>query len=182
MLKMPTITLKQVRFSELDQLQNLGKTTFLQAFGKENDPKDMSLYLDEYFSLSHLQKEWKNPESQFWFAIYKNEAIGYLKVNWGKAQTEHQVKNALEIQRIYVLENFHGKKVGQQLLNKAFEITRKNQLKTIWLGVWAKNAIALRFYEKNGFKVFDEHQFLFGNDLQTDLMMKLELAHYMKDK
>jgi GNAT superfamily N-acetyltransferase len=44
---------------------------------------------------------------------------GYLKVNFGEAQTEITEGNSLEIHRIYVLQNFHGKNVGQLLLDTA---------------------------------------------------------------
>ena len=42
----------------------------------------------------------------------------------------------------------------------------------VWLGVWEENHRALQFYEKNGFTVFGKHDFVLGDDVQTDLMMK----------
>ncbi|MNF16430.1 Protease synthase and sporulation negative regulatory protein PAI 1 [compost metagenome] len=52
------------------------------------------------------------------------------------------------------------------------EVAVQEQVLYIWLGVWEENKRALRFYEKNGFTVFDKHIFRLGNDEQTDLMMK----------
>jgi ribosomal protein S18 acetylase RimI-like enzyme len=49
-------------------------------------------------------------------------------------------------------------------------------VKYVWLGVWEQNHRALQFYKKNGFVPFDTHIFKLGNDEQTDIMMKLELA------
>jgi ribosomal protein S18 acetylase RimI-like enzyme len=46
----------------------------------------------------------------------------------------------------------------------------------VWLGVWEKNARAIRFYEKNGFVAFDKHLFKLGDEEQTDIMMKRVLA------
>jgi diamine N-acetyltransferase len=71
-----------------------------------------------------------------------------------------------------VKSTYHGKKVGQLLYNKALEIAKRQKKSLIWLGVWEENPKAIRFYEKNGFVAFDKHIFKFGEDEQTDVMMK----------
>jgi ribosomal protein S18 acetylase RimI-like enzyme len=169
------VVLKEVTLSGLSELQSISQTTFLQAFGADNDPDDMKAYMEEAFSFRQIKKELENPESLFFFALYRNQVIGYLKVNWGAAQTEYQPDHAMELQRIYILEDFHGKKIGQLLMNKALEIAKEKQLRYIWLGVWEKNTKALGLYKKNGFQLVGTHQFLLGDDLQTDLVMNLDL-------
>ena len=61
-------------------------------------------------------------------------------------------KNAIEIQRIYVIEKMKGKKIGKALIEKCFEIAREKGYETLWLGVWDKNIAAQKFYEKIGMK------------------------------
>jgi ribosomal protein S18 acetylase RimI-like enzyme len=46
---------------------------------------------------------------------------------------------------------------------------------SIWLGVWEENHRARKFYSKNGFVEFDKHSFILGNEVQTDLLMQLEM-------
>ena len=98
-----------------------------------------------------------------------------LKRNFGHSQTELNDNEALEIERIYVLKDFQGKKIGQKLYEKAVEVAKQNKVKYIWLGVWEKNQKAIDFYEKNGFVPFDKHIFVLGDDEQTDIMMEMEL-------
>lgn len=74
-----------------------------------------------------------------------------------------------------MLNQFHGKKIGQILYDKAFEIAKQLNADYVWLGVWEQNPKAIRFYEKNGFVPFDKHVFKLGSDEQTDIMMKLQL-------
>lgn len=81
----------------------------------------------------------------------------------------------MEIEKIYVLGAFHGKKVGQILYEKALQIAEVLGLSFIWLGVWEENLRAIRFYEKNGIVAFDKHIFKLGDDEQTDIMMKKQL-------
>ncbi|HYH14058.1 MAG TPA: GNAT family N-acetyltransferase, partial [Flavisolibacter sp.] len=101
--------------------------------------------------------------------------IGYLKLNIGTSQTEIQDDSALEIERIYVLQAFHGKKVGPLLFEKALQVAKQKNVKYVWLGVWEENIRAISFYKKNGFVAFDKHIFVLGNDEQTDIMMRLQL-------
>jgi len=95
-------------------------------------------------------------------------------LNWGAAQTELTDPTAFEIERIYVLKPYLGKGMGNFLMDAALEIAYKMKPSYVWLGVWEKNERAIRFYEKYGFKVFGSHLFSLGNDIQTDLLMKLE--------
>ncbi|MFD2832491.1 GNAT family N-acetyltransferase [Christiangramia antarctica] len=74
-----------------------------------------------------------------------------------------------------MLKEFHGKKVGKMLYDKAIELAKEKNIDNVWLGVWEENLRAIRFYEKNGFVAFDKHIFKLGNDEQTDIMMKLKL-------
>ena len=75
----------------------------------------MREYLEIEFSNEKLKSELMDENSEFHFAELDNETIGYLKINIGQSQTEIKDTNALEIERIYVLKEFHGKKVGQIL-------------------------------------------------------------------
>lgn len=135
----------------------------------------MNKYLAEGLSVEQLKEELSNELSLFYFAKLEDEVIGYLKLNTGEAQKENQKENALEIERIYLLKDFHGKKVGQFLYQKAIEVATEKAVDYVWLGVWEKNFKAIAFYKKNGFVQFDQHVFMLGDDRQIDLMMKLEL-------
>jgi ribosomal protein S18 acetylase RimI-like enzyme len=135
----------------------------------------MQKYLEEGFTIDKLTAELTNPDSAFYFATISKNIIGYLKINFGSAQTELKENNAIEIERIYVLIEFHGKKVGQLLYEKALDIAKQKNAGYLWLGVWEKNLRAINFYKKNGFIEFDKHIFKLGNDNQTDIMMKLDL-------
>ncbi|MFD0793827.1 GNAT family N-acetyltransferase [Mucilaginibacter litoreus] len=121
---------------------------------------------------SAKQSELSNPNSEFHFAIIDNQPVAYLKLNFGDAQTELQDTNALEIERIYVLQQHQGLKIGKQLLEFAIQKAADNGLLYLWLGVWEHNLKAQKFYKYHGFEVFDSHQFVLGKDEQTDLLMK----------
>ena len=111
----------------------------------------MQSYLDHQLSIEQLTFELNQAGSEFYFALYMQEVIGYLKINFGDAQTELKDKQAMEIERIYVLKEFYGLGVGQMLCDYAIHLARDKDLQYVWLGVWEENHRAIRFYEKNGF-------------------------------
>lgn len=169
------IKIEQINHSHIEALQQIGRQTFSETFAESNSAENMSKYLEEAYSFEKLNEEINNPNSFFYFAMLDEKVIGYLKLNMGVSQTELQDKNAIEIERIYVLKDFHGKKVGQLLFDKAIKIAKEQQVAYVWLGVWEENKRALQFYTKNGFVEFDQHIFVLGNEAQTDIMMKLAL-------
>ena len=169
------MNIEKAAIEDIDLLLELGKTTFAQTFAADNTPENMAAYMNRAFTHEKLKSELENPNSEFYLVRIDEEAIGYLKVNTANAQTEPQPHDTLEIERVYVLKDFYGQGIGLKLLEKAIAIAREKLLKSIWLGAWERNHRALRFYEKNGFQVFDKHVFKMGTDDQTDLMMRLTL-------
>ena len=172
---MENIQIQKVAFNEILQLQKIGRLTFYETFSESNSEENMKNYLQEGFSVEKLTTELNDKNAEFYFAKTDNEVIGYLKLNFGDSQTELKDNKALEIERIYVSKDFHGKNIGQLLYSKAIEIAKDKKVNYVWLGVWEENQRAIRFYKKNGFVEFDKHIFKLGDDEQTDIMMKLIL-------
>lgn len=172
---MPEITINPVFQKDIQNLQNIGRQTFSETFSNSNSPENMRKYLEEGFAIEKLTLELQNEHSKFYFAQMEDKVLGYLKINFGASQTELKDNKAVEIERIYVLQAFQGKKIGQLLYEKAMQIAKEVKAEYIWLGVWEENNKAIHFYTKNGFVPFDKHIFKLGDEEQTDIMMKLEL-------
>ncbi|MEZ2445754.1 N-acetyltransferase family protein [Chitinophaga sp. RCC_12] len=169
---MENIIIRKVTDTDMAQLQQIGRQTFYETFSATNTEENMTKYLEEGFTTEKLSAELNNEGSSFYFAVLDDKVIGYLKLNTGQSQTELQDDKALEIERIYVLQEFHGKKVGQMLYEQAMQIATQVNAHYVWLGVWEENQRAISFYTKNGFAAFDKHIFKLGDDEQTDIMMK----------
>ncbi|MEC4048688.1 GNAT family N-acetyltransferase [Flavobacterium sp. SUN046] len=174
---MKNIHIEKTTTKDISQLQKIGKQTFYETFSENNTEENMKTYLEEGFSEEKLKTELNDENAEFYFAKINNDVIGYLKLNFGQSQTELKDDKALEIERIYVLKEFHGKKVGQILYDKAIEVAKQKKADYVWLGVWEENPRAINFYKKNGFVEFDKHIFKLGEDEQTDIMMKLKLTN-----
>jgi diamine N-acetyltransferase len=172
---MTDIAIRKVTLDDIDQLQQIGRQTFYETFSAGNTEANMIQYLAEGFSAEKLTAELNDNNAAFYFATLGDQVIGYLKLNFGASQTELKDDKALEIERIYVLKEYHGKSVGQLLYDQAIQIAKQQMVDYVWLGVWEENPRAINFYKKNGFVAFDKHIFTLGNDEQTDIMMKLKM-------
>nr|WP_295933741.1 GNAT family N-acetyltransferase [uncultured Dyadobacter sp.] len=173
---MEQITIHKATIGDLSTVQQIARETFFETFAEANTDEDMQKYLQENFSDAKVLTELSHPDSQFYIAWKGGAPVGYLKINTGEAQTEPLGETALEIERIYVKNAYHGKNVGQQLYEQALTVARQENKTLLWLGVWEENPKAIRFYEKNGFVAFDTHIFQFGDDVQTDVLMRKKLA------
>lgn len=173
---MEKVLIRKAGLKDLDQLQIISKQTFLEAFTVGNQEADLKKYIEKSFSPEKLAEELNNKNSEFYLASLNDDTIGYLKLNFGQAQTELKDDKAIEIERIYVLSDFYGRNVGQLLYQKVIEIATGLSASYVWLGVWEKNPRAISFYKKNGFVAFDTHVFKLGDDEQIDIMMKLEIT------
>lgn len=82
------------------------------------------------------------------------------------------LSDGLEVEQLYVLASHHGQGLGGQLLEKA----RERGLTYLWLGVWEHNTNAISLYRHRGYEEFDQHVFMFGEEEQRDVLMRLDLA------
>lgn len=169
------LSLHKVTPEEMPLLQKTGRETFYESFAAVNTAEDMNAYLDQSFSPERLSAELSDPNVAYYFARMNGEVVGYLKLNFGAAQTDIRDEKSVEIERIYLLKAFQGKNIGQFMLEKALELAQHRNADYIWLGVWEENRGAIRFYERNGFVVFGKHDFMLGKDRQTDWLMRREL-------
>jgi ribosomal protein S18 acetylase RimI-like enzyme len=162
---MKPVSILKLNSENLDILVEISQTTFYETFAAYNTDEDINLYLSKDLSLEVLRNEMNVENSHFYFAYLENELTGYLKLN--------KFSRELEIERIYVLQKFQGKKIGLAMMKYAFNEAKASNVSKIWLGVWEHNKKAIEFYTKLGFQIKGEKTFLLGNDKQRDLIMEL---------
>ena len=185
--------------AEITALRDISEETFIQAFAGANDPVHFKNYIYKAFTLAQISHEWQADGSEFYFAKVGNDIAGYLKLNHGLAQTDHDVPRYLEpeleqteleqtelektglemtmeIERIYLRRDYHGQGLGKALMQKSTEIALEAGRNWLWLGVWEENNNAIEFYRHQGFEPFSQHDFYMGDDLQRDLLMKKRLV------
>lgn len=160
---------------DLETLIKISRKTFIDAFEKDNNPSDFKAYMDMAFERENLRSQLKDVDCSFYFVFWEHQLGGYFKIIKNKSPNELSVSNAIQLERIYVLDGFQGNKIGKGILDKTLQLANQEKSKYVWLGVWQKNTHAIRFYEKNGFAKFATQPYYIGTDKQTDWLMRYEL-------
>jgi ribosomal protein S18 acetylase RimI-like enzyme len=172
---------KKCDLTDLGELLHISKTTFIDAFKKDNDPEDFQDYIHFAFSENKIKEELHNPNSHFFFVYNKEVLVGYFKLNFNEAQTDIKLPDSVELERIYVLQSHQGKQIGATILKKAKKMVNLKQKSFLWLGVWENNKEAIKFYQRHGFYQFGTHPYFIGKDKQTDWLMRYDLVNFISE-
>jgi ribosomal protein S18 acetylase RimI-like enzyme len=117
----------------------------------------------------------ENQANIFLLAYFKQQPVAYVKMRNDRTYPEFNNDKVLEIERIYVLEQYQNNKIGCSLMDECIAIAKRDNYKWLWLGVNIDNHQAINFYKKYQFTVFGTKQFQLGNAVDDDYLMKLEV-------
>ena len=169
------MTIRPATIADAEALTELSTTTMREAFGPPLNPMEwVDAYIGEGLTLSIIQEELSNPRALF-FVLESDtgELAGYAKLRRKAPPRRMTERNAIEIQRIYLLKSHIGDGLGQKLLNHCLTNAKQKGYKAVYLGVWERNKWAIHFYKRQGFKPFGWHVFQFGPDRQRDIWMEI---------
>lgn len=155
-------------------LARIGAETFYDTFVNDNTPDDMAAYLTNSFSPEIQARELADPDQLFLVIESGGDAAGYARLMWGSAPACVIGHRPMEINRFYICRPWIGAGAAAALMRRCVEERERRECDVIWLGVWEHNHRAMAFYRKCGFVDVGSHEFLFGTDIQTDLIMVLK--------
>jgi len=156
---------------DISLLQQLGKETFAHTFGNTCTKEDMRGVLETYFNTEQVRAELSDDSDHFFFHETQGIAQGYMRINAKHACPIESIQDlrCIELMRLYVLADYHGKGVANALMEYAFDFARTNGYQVMYLSVWEYNFRARGFYEKHGFiNSGIENDFPLGSTPQTD--------------
>lgn len=151
-------------------ITELSEVTFFDTFYGTCTDEDMQVFIKEFFGEKQVNKELSDPNDFYFIAFIEKKAAGYIRIKEDESDIE-VIKNSksIELKRIYVLKEYHSKKVGARLMQFALDFAAGKGYELLWLGVWEHNERALNFYKKFGFiDTGFKHPFPIGNTPQTD--------------
>lgn len=161
---------------DADLIVNMSRQTFYDTFASYNTKENMDKFMNEQFTKGTLLREVGAKNNVFLLAFDRERPVGYARIREKNNPPSLGTNNAIEIARIYAATNEIGKGIGKALMQKCIEIAKAAHREFIWLGVWEKNQRAIDFYTKWGFEKFADHEFILGDDVQNDWLMKKKLT------
>jgi ribosomal protein S18 acetylase RimI-like enzyme len=167
------INIRRAGVADSEALSAIAKQTFYDTFVDTCTAEDMQGFLEEHFNVAQMKAELADENDHCFFAEVNGMPAGYIrfKENDGSLQAAEQWRS-LELKRIYILKEYQGQGIAQQLMQLIFDYAAQQEYKLIFLGVWEHNMRAQHFYEKYGFvNSGHTHDFPIGNTPQQDLWL-----------
>jgi len=164
------IATRRATLADAEAIMEVARQTFYDTFTGTCTEDDMQSFLEDYFNLEQIQAELQNENDFYYLTLEEGRAVGYMRFmeDYESFPKMEQWKS-LELKRIYVLKEFQGTGVAQQLMDCILQYAKENNYQVICLGVWEYNMRAQNFYYKYGFENSGyTHDFPVGSTPQTD--------------
>jgi diamine N-acetyltransferase len=150
----------------------LGRITFAETFGYLflRHAQELSTYLGATFGVEKIRTSLGKAENAYWLVLRDRLPVGYAKLKHPSPPSGWAGKNAAQLQKIYVLNQFAGEGIGKALMQQAFaEVRRRAPI--LWLDVGHENEKAIGFYKRHGFAVTGEHAHTIGSQTFRFVLM-----------
>jgi ribosomal protein S18 acetylase RimI-like enzyme len=150
-----------IRATEKDHhsIVEIGKVSVADSHKDSSPPAVMNEYLETTYNSTAIKKELNNVSNIYHIINYNGKPVGFSKIVMDAKHPNILTENATKLDRIYLLKEFHGLKLGLELLNFNIELSRKNKQSGMWLYTWIGNERATNFYMKAGFTIIGSHKF-----------------------
>lgn len=167
------VSIRKATPEDVALLSSLSVVTFYEAYFEQDDPHDLSNYLRENFALETIEAEMER--SEYFIAFRNGKAVGYAKLLDGEPHEGVTSRNAIELQRIYLVERVWGTGIGDILLEHCMAEARAMGKDVLWLGVWEENRRGLSFYAKHGFTRVGTLTFPYCGSVGINAVMQISL-------
>jgi GNAT superfamily N-acetyltransferase len=165
------LVVREATSADVGLLAAMGERTFVAAFGAANTAEDMATYMGATYGAEHQAAELADPGVQLLVVELAGEPVGYAKLIVGSRGSGVVAKRPLEIQRIYTDLPYIGRGIGGFLMAEILRRAAARGHDVVWLAVWEHNPGARRFYQRWGFRLVGEQDFVLGRDVQHDQVM-----------
>jgi diamine N-acetyltransferase len=158
-------------------LSTMGAETFYNAHKDSAPAHEIAAYMKKVYRLEAIEKELSNPANIYHMIKHDDTIAGFSKLEFTMSHPAIKLQRVSKMDQIYLLDSFHGLKLGAKLLSYNIDLSRSHGENGMWLVVWTKNTTAISFYEKFGFRIVAEDQFnLTETHINPCYVMLLEYA------
>lgn len=168
-------TIRNANLADAAPLAALAERTCRETFAVANSAENMDIHCARSFSPEIQFGELSDPLRVTMLAEIEATPVAFAQLRLRSPTRCLSSEPPCELNRLYVLSEWHGRRVAQQLMEAILARAAQEQADYLWLGVWERNPKAIAFYRKFGFDVVGEHRFELGTDPQLDLIMAVRI-------
>ena len=167
-----SLTIRRATSTDAHALCDIGRRTFVEAFGHLYGADDLNAFLQESHSPDVYACYLVDETYALWLLEDGNAAIGYALA--GPSGLPHPDVAAAdgELKRLYVLPGAQNGGWGGKLFQGALDWLQRDGPRTLWISAWSENLGAQRFYARHGFEKVGEYEFPVGRVRDREFMLR----------
>jgi ribosomal protein S18 acetylase RimI-like enzyme len=162
------MTVRQARPEDAAALASFAATAFWDTYREIDDPEDIADYVQGHFHPDVMSGVIADRRCTALLAEVCGELAGYAILRQAPSPSHVGGPDPIEVWRFYLGKAFIGRGLGVALMRAVRDEARALGAATLWLGVYDRNARAVAFYERLGFRKVGGKEVLFGGKVYID--------------
>jgi len=138
---------------DAELISQMAIQTFYESHGTSASEKDIEEYTNQKLNVALFKEELADAKNIFRVAYLNDVPVAFSKIIYNFSNLKINEVPVCKMEKIYVLKKYYTQKIGKPLFDLNIKLAKENKQKGIWLYVWTENKRAVRFYEKEGFKI-----------------------------
>jgi diamine N-acetyltransferase len=157
-------------------LAQLGRATFIAAFGHLYAPDDLAAFLGSVHAEAAVAAEIAGDTCTHRLVEADGSLVAYCKLRAPSNYAHHSdARNPLELAQLYALPGHTGAGIGTALMEWTLGEARAKGCDAVQLSVWSENTGAQGFYRRYGFAKIADIDFWVGNHRDDEFLYQLRL-------
>ena len=172
------IAYRDARPEDAAAICTVARTSYVDTFGTLYSDADLNAFLDAAFGPTGLAAHVTDPAYRVHVATEGDgeggPIVGFAKLGPVAFPGEWS-DDTIELHQLYVLKAHHGAGVGPALTDWALATARAMGKRHVVLSVYVDNERAKAFYRRLGFVDIGRYDFVVGETVDEDRLMRLTL-------
>jgi diamine N-acetyltransferase len=153
------VSITKATEGDCNSIVRIGKISIAESHRDSCSPEIMNEFLEKNYNSDAIKEELNDISNIYHIINYNDKVVGFSKIILDVKHPNIARENVTKLDRIYLLKEFYGLKLGLELLKFNIELSRNNNQSGLWLYTWIGNSRAINFYLKAGFTIIGSHKF-----------------------
>lgn len=153
------ISIIKATVQDCHSIGSIGKISVVESHRGSCSDEDMHEFLERNYNNDAIKEDLQDIHNLYYLIQYNDKTVGFSKIVLNAKHPNIRAANVTLLDRIYILKEFYGLKLGLELLNFNISLAKDNDQSGMWLYAWIGNTRAVNFYRKAGFTIIGSHKY-----------------------
>jgi diamine N-acetyltransferase len=170
-----TSSFRRGSVEDAEPLAAFAARQYVETFGAHTSLEDLAQFLHCSYGPTKQAAELVDPDVITILGESGDELCAFAQVRRHSPPPCVSGERPTELWRFYVDRPWHGRGVADALMQAVHAAARDLRGASLWLSVWERNARAISFYARFGFRAVGTQDFWVGSDRQIDRILQADV-------